>query len=115
MKMNSMKKIGIILLGYPLGVSPSIINSAILLAREIEYTQETLFIKRGRVKINFYTDNKTYLTSRELKTGEVILLASGGHGFEFLEETEMIEAKQGPYCGGHDKVRFNGKIAGDTT
>jgi hypothetical protein len=80
----------------------------ILHAREIKYTQETLLIKRGRVKINFYTDDKEYLTSRELKTGDVILLASGGHGFEFLEETEMIEVKQGPYCGDQDKIRFNG-------
>jgi len=62
-------------------------------SREIKYTQETLFIKRGRVKVNFYSDDKTYLTSRELKTGDVILLASGGHGFEFLEETEMLEVK----------------------
>jgi len=80
----------------------------ILAIREIKYTQETLFIKRGHVKVNFYTDDKTYLTSRELKTGDVILLASGGHGFEFLEDTEMIEVKQGPYRGDRDKIRFNG-------
>jgi hypothetical protein len=51
----------------------------ILHAREIKYTPETIFIKRERVKINFYTDDKTYFCSRELKTGDVILLASGGH------------------------------------
>ena len=73
--------------------------------REVKYTQETLIIKRGRVKVNFYYPDKTFFTSRELKTGDVILLASGGHGFEFLEETEMIEVKQGPYCDS-DKVRF---------
>ena len=47
--------------------------------------------------------------------GEVILLASGGHGFEFLEETEMVEVKQGLNCGEQDKVRFKGKIRGGTT
>jgi len=77
--------------------------------REIKFTQETLFIKKGRVKINFYDEDNTYFISRELKTGDVILLASGGHGFEFLEETEIIEVKQGPYAGDKDKVRFNGK------
>jgi hypothetical protein len=82
----------------------------ILQPRKINYTQETLFVKRGRVKINFYSDDKTYFCSCELKTGDVILLASGGHGFEFLEETEMIEVKQGPYCSDQDKVLFNGKI-----
>ena len=78
----------------------------VLHPREIQYTQETLFIKSGRVKINFYHQNKSFFTSRELTTGDVILLASGGHGFEFLEETEMIEVKQDPYCGDQDKVRF---------
>lgn len=77
--------------------------------REIKYTQETLFIRSGRVKINFYTDHNEHLTSRELKTGDVILLASGGHGFEFLEDTEMIEVKQGPYAGDKDKLRFEGE------
>ena len=80
----------------------------ILHTREIKFTQETLFIKRGHVKVNFYTNDNTYFTSRELKTGDVILLASGGHGFEFLDETEIIEVKQGPYVGDKDKMRFNG-------
>jgi hypothetical protein len=77
--------------------------------RDINYTQETLFVKKGRIRINFFTEDKHYFCSRELKTGDVILLASGGHGFEFLEETEMIEVKQGPYCSDKDKVRFEGK------
>ena len=76
--------------------------------REIKYTQETLFIRNGKVKINFYSEEREFLTSRVLVTGDVILLASGGHGFVFLEETEMIEVKQGPYCGDQDKVRFSG-------
>jgi hypothetical protein len=44
--------------------------------------------------------------SRVLLTGDVILLAGGGHGFEMLEETEIIEVKQGPYDGDKDKTRF---------
>lgn len=81
----------------------------VLHTREVQITLETLFIKKGRVKINFYHQDKSFFTSRELKTGDVILLAAGGHGFEFLEETEMIEVKQGPYCSDQDKVRFVGK------
>lgn len=78
-----------------------------LQAREVKYTQETLFIRSGRVRVDFYTLDKLYLISRELKTGDVVLLASGGHGFEFLEKTEMIEVKQGPHRE-EDKVRFHG-------
>ncbi len=56
--------------------------------------------------MDFYNDRQIYLESRVLSSGDVILLASGGHGFEVLEELEMIEIKQGPYVGGQDKTRF---------
>ncbi len=80
--------------------------------RSVHYTLETLFIKSGKVKIDFYTRDKKYLESAVLKTGDVILLASGGHGFEMLEPTEMIEVKQGPYASDNDKVRFQGEKHG---
>ena len=38
----------------------------------------------------------------------MILLIQGGHGFEVLEEVEMIEVKQGPYVGEQDKTCFVG-------
>jgi len=74
--------------------------------REVFYTQEVLFIKRGKVKVDFYDNSKNYLDTRILGTGDVIFLATGGHGFEMLEETEMIEVKQGPFAGEKDKTRF---------
>lgn len=74
--------------------------------RSVAYTQETLFIKRGRLRVDFFDNGQTYLESRELKQGDVILLINGGHGFEVLEEVEMIEVKQGPYAGDQDKTRF---------
>lgn len=77
-----------------------------LVPREVHLTQEVLFIRKGKVRVDFYDDQKNYLESRVLQTGDVILLAAGGHGFEMLEETEMIEVKQGPYAGDKDKVRF---------
>jgi mannose-6-phosphate isomerase-like protein (cupin superfamily) len=78
--------------------------------RSVAYTQETLFIKRGRLRVDFFDEQQEYLESRELKAGDVILLVKGGHGFEVLEELEMIEVKQGPYAGDQDKTRFVGKI-----
>jgi mannose-6-phosphate isomerase-like protein (cupin superfamily) len=77
--------------------------------RSVNLTQEVLFVKSGRVRVDFYTDSKTYLESIVIQKGDVILLASGGHGFEMLEESELIEVKQGPYCGEKDKVRFEPK------
>ena len=78
--------------------------------REVTFTQETLFIKRGRLRVNFFDDDQVYLESRELGPGDVILLVKGGHGFEVLEEIEMIEVKQGPYAGDRDKTRFPGEV-----
>ena len=74
--------------------------------REVIWTQEVLFIKSGKVRVDFYDDDRNYLESRVLEKGDAILLAAGGHGFEMLEESEMIEVKQGPYCGDQDKTRF---------
>jgi len=79
-------------------------------AREVLLTQETLFIKRGRLRVDFFDDRQNYLESRILQAGDVILLVQGGHGFEVLEELEMFEVKQGPYKGADDKTRFTGKL-----
>lgn len=78
--------------------------------REVHFTQEVLLIRKGRVKVDFYSQDKVYLESRLLETGDVVLLASGGHGFTMLEPTEMIEVKQGPYAGDEDKIRFDGVV-----
>lgn len=83
--------------------------------RKITLTQEVLLIKKGKLVVNFYTTDKEYITSRELNSGDVIFLCSGGHGFEMLENTEMIEVKQGPYSGKEgDKELFDG-IENDTS
>jgi len=75
--------------------------------RTISSTQEVLFIRRGRVRLDLYSSNHDYVCSRELATGDVVFLPSGGHGFEMLEDTEIIEVKQGPYAGEQEKTRFS--------
>jgi mannose-6-phosphate isomerase-like protein (cupin superfamily) len=80
-------------------------------SRNVHYTQEVLLLKRGKLRVDFYDDTQQYLESRVLHGGDVILLATGGHGFEVLEEIEMIEVKQGPYAGDQDKTRFTGVSA----
>ena len=74
--------------------------------RKINYTQEVLFIKSGLVRVDFYKTDKKYLNSKLLNRGDVILLSFGGHGFEMLEDSEIIEVKQGPFAGNIDKSRF---------
>ena len=79
-----------------------------LVHRNVVLTQEVLFIKKGLLRVDFYDEYKDYLESRKLYAGDFILLISGGHGFQVLEEVEMIEVKQGPYAGEKDKKRFTG-------
>ena len=92
---------------HPVGkiIEPHIHNPVV---REVVYTQEVLLIKGGKLRVDFYNNQQVYLESRILEAGDVILLVAGGHGFEVLEEVEMIEVKQGPYLGEQDKIRFNG-------
>ncbi|MCB5267004.1 MAG: hypothetical protein LHW46_02700 [Candidatus Cloacimonetes bacterium] len=85
-------------------VIPPHVHNAV--QRDVHFTQEVLVIKSGKVRVDYYDDDRNYLESRILNQGDVILLAYGGHGFEMLEDSEMIEIKQGPYAGEMDKVRF---------
>lgn len=77
-------------------------------AREVSYTQEVLVIKKGILRVDFYDRTQSFLDSKMLFSGDVILLAKGGHGFEVMEDVEMFEVKQGPYVGEEDKTRFAG-------
>ena len=72
-------------------------------------TQEVLFIKSGVIRIDFYSCEQVYLESRELSAGDIVLLASAGHGFEVLEDATIVEVKNGPFIEGADKSRFEGK------
>jgi len=76
--------------------------------RETVGTQEIIFIKKGKMRIDFFDDNKKKIDERILKTGDLIVLDEGAHGMEMLEETEFIEVKNGPYISAEeDKVKFD--------
>jgi len=72
------------------------------------YTKEVLIIKHGKLRVDFYDEDRNYVESRILEAGDVIMLAGGGHGFEVLEEVEMIEVQQGPYDCKNSKTLFEG-------
>ncbi len=74
--------------------------------RKIADSQNVLIVRSGKVRVDLFDDNAQYLESRVLSGGDVILLAAGGHGFEILDQAELIEVKQGPYTGEEDLIRF---------
>lgn len=90
---------------YPKGgkIAPHVHHEV---ARNLLGTSEVLLIRRGHCQVDFYTQQKRYMTTRELKAGDVLVLVSGGHGFQMLDDTVFLEIKQGPYVGPGEKERF---------
>jgi hypothetical protein len=76
------------------------------LERHIQGTTEILFIKKGRCIMDIFDDLQKLVMSLELKQGDTVLMIGGGHGFRMLEDTVLLEIKQGPYTGMDEKVRF---------
>jgi hypothetical protein len=74
--------------------------------RQVSLTQEVLFVRSGRVRVDLFDAQRKHVATRVLGPLDVILLSAGGHCFEILEEAELIEVKQGPFVGEADKTRF---------
>lgn len=76
------------------------------LQRSITGTSECIIVRRGRSEVTIYDRQRREVCRRELKTGDVLLLVAGGHGFRQIEDTVFLEIKQGPYPGIREKERF---------
>ncbi|MPN06188.1 hypothetical protein SDC9_153444 [bioreactor metagenome] len=75
------------------------------ISRKVDYTCETLIIRKGIIEVNLYDHLKISYTFI-MRVGDIITLFSGGHGFNVIEDVEMVEIKQGPFLGPQDKTRF---------
>lgn len=67
--------------------------------KTVRETQEVLCIEKGKLKMYLYAPNGKLIYEGIIKTGDKVMLASGGHGFDVLEDTVIFEVKQGPYPG----------------
>ncbi|SVA54028.1 uncharacterized protein METZ01_LOCUS106882 [marine metagenome] len=74
--------------------------------RNITGTNEVMYLQEGRVKVTFFTEDKKFLEEFILEKGQWIVFVKGGHGFEMLETSVLIEVKNGPYAHDMDKIRF---------
>jgi len=66
---------------------------------EINEVQEIVHFEYGRAIVDLYKLNGEKFKSVELSEGDTIFFVEGGHGFTMLEDTKLIEVKQGPYLG----------------
>jgi len=76
------------------------------LERHLIGTSEVLVVKKGRCEIDTYNDERKLVATRELREGDLMIMVSGGHGFRMLEDSVLLEVKQGPYTGEDEKERF---------
>lgn len=71
--------------------------------------QEVLYIIEGKLKVTYYTIEGETISTFILGKGDTLIHRRGGHGFEMLEDTKIIEVKQGPYPGTqHAKIYLKG-------
>jgi oxalate decarboxylase/phosphoglucose isomerase-like protein (cupin superfamily) len=76
------------------------------LERHLVGTPEVLVVRSGKCEIDVYTEEGELVATRQLCAGDVMLMVGGGHGFRMLEETVLLEIKQGPYTGLEEKEHF---------
>lgn len=63
-------------------------------------------IVKNKSEIDLFLIDKSFLGTWILNEGDIILLVSGGHGLRCLEDTVLLEIKQGPYTGLVEKEHF---------
>ena len=76
------------------------------LERNLLGTSEVILVRSGRCELDIYDDDRNLVATRELGPGDLMLMVGGGHGFRMLEDTVLIEVKQGPYTGIEEKELF---------
>jgi hypothetical protein len=76
------------------------------LERRIVGMAEVVVVRSGHCQIDLYDESLMLVTTRDLFTGDVVLMVGGGHGFQIIEDTVLLEIKQGPYLGKDDKALF---------
>lgn len=76
------------------------------ITRTVEGTTEVLVVRRGRCVMDVFDDQGKALAARELSVGDIAIILRGGHAFRMLEDTVLLEVKQGPYTGLDEKEYY---------
>ena len=70
--------------------------------RVTQTLQECIVVLRGKVRVDLYGNGKKVLKKVTIKAGEAFVTMSGGHSVHFLEDSEILETKNGPFV--YDKI-----------
>jgi len=97
------QQMGMIVYGAGQAIQPHL---HLPVTREVHGTTECIVVRKGACLVDIYDTQKQFISSHELRCGDIVLLLDGGHGFRMHEDTILFEVKQGPYLGIADKERF---------
>lgn len=68
--------------------------------RKSNRTQEVIFVKSGKLKAVFYSENNEIIYEIIMETGDFAIIFAGGHSYDILDDkTQILEIKNGPYLG----------------
>jgi len=67
--------------------------------------QEMFYVESGKIRIELFDDNDQKINEIEGNAGDIVILISG-HSLLCLEDSKLIEIKQGPYRGREEKRYF---------
>jgi hypothetical protein len=76
------------------------------LQRSLTGTSEVLLLKKGKVEVHIFSLERKPVSVFVMNEGDILLLVAGGHGFKMIEDSVLVEIKQGPYTGLEEKERF---------
>lgn len=62
-------------------------------------TCESVIVLKGKIKCNLYHEDGSFIDSFEICQNEMIIQFNGAHEYEILEDSIVIENKNGPYFG----------------
>lgn len=72
----------------------------------IDYVSEFIFVRSGKIRVDMFSAPDNLIESIELETGDFILHKKGIHEVIFLEDSQVLEIKQGPYMGLSSKTFY---------
>jgi hypothetical protein len=67
--------------------------------RNADITGESVFVSKGKILIKVYKKNKELILEETLHSGEMVIQFYGIHEYIMLEDSIIIETKNGPYFG----------------
>jgi hypothetical protein len=65
--------------------------------REITRIEEIVVLRKGELILSIYDEHQGLVAEVRMTSGDIAYQMQGGHGFKFLEKSEIFEVKQGPY------------------